>query len=714
MSAPTAVAPATRRVVRGRAQRRVPAIDGIRGFALLGMLAWHARIPWVQGGFARMTVFFVLAGYLAASSQLRIAERSARPFAGFWARRARRLVPITLLGVLIAVGATALVGGPVARGQALGDATSVIFSFSNWRFILAGREYGAMFEQASAFQHFWSLSVEEQCFLALPLLLAAIGLATRRSQRRSAEQHRAAEQRPSAEQGGTRRLQLTVALAVALAATPLVITMSADAAYYSTIVRGGEFLAGVALAMWWQGQRSKGTSSSTVARWDVAGLAGFGILLLVMATMDRETTWLYRGGMGVFAIPAVALLGGVVVGGPWVNRVLGWRPLAALGRWAFPIYVLHWPLFLVMDDRFPTVPRGLLVAAELALAVALGAAVHRWIERPLMPGTGALSDAINGMFWSRPRRVVIAGVLGVTVCLLAAAAIPEATDSIDFAAAEAESGTDLSLDEARALVDSADDASLLDSGAVDAILNDTDTALPGLPVFRDPERVGVALFGGSTALTIALGGEALAEFDEGYEAIPGYSPLGCGILDEGVRGDREDPPDPEPPNPVPATCEERNLRWAATAIAHQVDVAVVGASMMDVLDWQLPGDDEWRALGDPAFDDYLADQLRSTADAFRAQGVDEVIWLTPIPPPERLGERRMAERAERQSRYSQIVAQVAEETNTTVVDLGAWAQSLPVEERRTLTPDGVHPDLQGARRIWSELLGPSILGLTSA
>ena len=89
---------------------RVPALDGLRGFALLGMMAWHAQVSWVKGGFARMTVFFVLAGYLATRSALRSREAyggregSRNAVSGgfnFWARRARRLLPVTAIGAFL-------------------------------------------------------------------------------------------------------------------------------------------------------------------------------------------------------------------------------------------------------------------------------------------------------------------------------------------------------------------------------------------------------------------------------------------------------------------------------------------------------------------------------------------------------------------------------------------------------------------------------------
>ena len=656
------------------------------------MLAWHAQIGWVKGGFARMTIFFVLAKFLAASSQLRLSgSGDPRPFLSFWGRRARRLLPVTVLGVLVSIATTAAVGGSLARDQALGDTASVLFSYSNWRFILGAREYGEMFETSSAFQHYWSLSVEEQCFVALPVLLAVAVGASRRW----------APSRP-----GVASAAILGAPAATLAAIPLVVTMSSDAAYYSTVVRGGEFLAGAAFAVWWRGRRGTPPRAPQLLRWDLAGLAGLATLVVVMLTMERDAAWLYRGGMGLFAIPAVALLAGIVAGGPRVNRVLALRPLRDLGRWAFPIYVLHWPLFLVMDELFDGVPRTPLVIAELALSVAIGAVVHHRIERPLMPPrhTDAPSAAA-AVLWGRPRRAVLCVGGAMVLCLVAAAAVPAREPALDFAAAE-EQSTSLSPDQAAELLEGGRSLTPAD---VERILGDEHTARPGAPVLRDPARQGVAVFGGSTALMLALGGDQLTAASRDHQAIPGYSPLGCGLLDAGVRGDRSDSPEAEAPRTVPDECRTRDLRWAATAIAHQVDVALVAASMMEVVDWQLPGDENWRTLGDPVLDAAVADAMRSAVAALHDVGVERVLLLTPVPPPPSMPEASREVRLRRQARYAELAQQVAVEVGAELVDLGGWIEALPREEREQLTPDGVHPNVAGARRIWTEFLGPAVL-----
>ena len=249
-------------------RERSAALDGLRGLALLGMMAWHAQIGWVKGGFARMTIFFVLAGFLAARSYLGIRDRrGSRPFRTFWTRRARRLLPITALGIAFAVAVTIAIGSNRAQQSLGGDALSVIGNVSNWRFMVDDRSYGAMFENPSAFQHFWSLSIEEQWFVLIPLVLAvAAWIGTRR------------------EAWGR---HVVAVAAVALGLVPLVLDHTPDQAYYGTHVRGAEFLAGVWLALWLRHRETIGWRPGPRRVLAGAGAASLVVLVGVMLTVDR-------------------------------------------------------------------------------------------------------------------------------------------------------------------------------------------------------------------------------------------------------------------------------------------------------------------------------------------------------------------------------------------------------------------------------------------
>lgn len=635
-----------------------------------------------------MTIFFVLAGFLAARSLVAASGRSTRPFLEFWGRRARRLLPMTIVGVAAGIAVTAVWGGYEARRAAAGDALSVFASFSNWRFAFQDRPYGALFEAPSAFQHYWTLSVEEQCFLLLPGLLAAAAVVTRR-------------------RGPHASAVALGLLAVVLGVLPVFWVQSVDVVYYGTHVRIAEFLAGVVFALAWGDRNGTDLTARWRRVWSWAGTVGLVSLIVVMLTIDRDHAWLYRGGMGLFAIPAVMLLGGVMVGG-FSERVLAWSPLAALGRWTFSIYVLHWPLYQVLEVELSGVPRWLLSTIEVGVAIALGGVVYRWIERPLLP----TSRTATSRAWGRTAVAVPTATVGMVVCLTAALALPPGSPPVDFERAAEEGAVAIAPDVAAAIV--ADDSEQ-STPSVETPIESSDgllfvgTTESGFPIIRDLSKPGIATFGGSTALTLGLGSETWTA-DAGVQPIPGYSPLGCGVLVEGERGIAGLPPtDPLAPAAPPGVCTARNLRWSAAAKAHRVDIAVIPASRFDLLDWRLPGASRWESVTDGSIQAALSVELESAIDALAAVGVQQVVLLTPVAPAPWLSPGDAQQARSRATAYSTVIAALAERRpDTLVADVLDWSSRLTAVEYRRAFPDGVHPSEGGAARVWAEVIGPAL------
>ena len=151
-----------------------PALDGLRAFAVLSVFAYHLDAGWMRGGFLGVDTFFVLSGFLITSLLIgEWARRGGISFAGFWARRARRLLPALLL-VLLAVAAFAVLEVPADQLDRLrGDGLATLFYGANWRFIESGQSYFDLFSEASPLRHMWSLAIEEQFYLVWPLITFA-------------------------------------------------------------------------------------------------------------------------------------------------------------------------------------------------------------------------------------------------------------------------------------------------------------------------------------------------------------------------------------------------------------------------------------------------------------------------------------------------------------------------------------------------------------
>ncbi|MCW2853067.1 MAG: acyltransferase, partial [Nocardioides sp.] len=152
-----------------------PDIEGLRAVAVLSVLIYHAGLAWVPGGYVGVDVFFVISGFLITSLMVREVERTGRlGLTGFWARRARRLLPAsTLVLVFSAVVAFAVL--PVnTRRDFGGDIVAAAGYVVNWRLGLRAVDYLAENVGASPVQHYWSLAVEEQFYVVWPLLIAAM------------------------------------------------------------------------------------------------------------------------------------------------------------------------------------------------------------------------------------------------------------------------------------------------------------------------------------------------------------------------------------------------------------------------------------------------------------------------------------------------------------------------------------------------------------
>ena len=224
--------------VTARRARYVPALDGLRALAILAVLAFHGGMPWATGGFLGVDAFFVLSGYLITSLLLAEWEQSGRiDLPSFWKRRARRLLPALLLMVAaITLGARTLLPAEELR-LLRGDGLAALFYVANWRMILRGGDYFAQTASPSPLEHTWSLGIEEQFYLAWPLLVAALLVGTVAA---------------GARRAALRRATLLCAIGVAVSTVLLAALYRAEdpgRAYYGTDTRGASLLIGAGLAI---------------------------------------------------------------------------------------------------------------------------------------------------------------------------------------------------------------------------------------------------------------------------------------------------------------------------------------------------------------------------------------------------------------------------------------------------------------------------------
>jgi len=355
-----------------RTATRRPGLDGLRGLAVIAVIAFHEQLSAFPGGFLGVDVFFVLSGYLITDLLTAHWNRYGRlDLRGFWARRARRLLPALAVLLVVVTAATAVI--EPAQLAALRSALLAAVTYSsNWWQALAHQSYFARFGPPPPLQHLWSLAIEEQFYLVWPLLLIVI-LKTCRSR----------HLRAGLAWSGAALSALAMALVYVPGGDP-------SRVYYGTDTHASALFIGSALALTWPLRRLGPLGG--LETWDgdrtripdALGLAGIAVLAWAMGHFAGTDRVLYPAGLLVAALAA----GGVVLAAASPGLV-GWALGRSVPRWvgirSYGIYLWHWPVIALATAAFPQQrPADWIWLPEAAISVGLAAASWRWVEEPII------------------------------------------------------------------------------------------------------------------------------------------------------------------------------------------------------------------------------------------------------------------------------------------------------------------------------------------
>jgi peptidoglycan/LPS O-acetylase OafA/YrhL len=365
-----------------RRLRPVPALDGLRGIAVLLIFLAHTEeiflLSWViqshgngflQGGVLGVDLFFVLSGFLITALLLREqAEHGRARLGSFYARRALRLLPA--LFALLAVQAIYAVVTHLPKDIEVSTIVAAVFYYLNW-YWAAGNTV------AAGLSNLWSLSVEEQFYLVWPaLLFLFFGL-----RRRVA----------------TVTAVLVIAIAVVFVHRIMLWNDGASiiAIFVRTDTRADSLLIGVLLAQLWVRRRTP-TRGLGIAAW-IGALVFFLCVAFTRAAtgilFPPKNAFLYLGGFTVVALAGAAVILATVEGRWSGSRLLSWSPLRAVGRVSYGLYLWHLAVFTAVArycSHWPVVP-------EIGFAWALSAAftIASWnvVERPFRSWKNRLGPA---------------------------------------------------------------------------------------------------------------------------------------------------------------------------------------------------------------------------------------------------------------------------------------------------------------------------------
>jgi peptidoglycan/LPS O-acetylase OafA/YrhL len=335
-----------------------PDVEGLRAIAILVVVLYHAGVTWIPGGYVGVDVFFVISGFVITMTLTRELGRDGRiSIAGFYARRALRLLPAASAVIIVTLVASWLWLPPLLLRGIAQDALACTLYAINYRLALVGVDYFAV-DVPSPFQHFWSLAVEEQFYFVWPLLLMLLAtgaVSWRRARHRSLRIGRTAT-------------VLVAIIIVSFVACVWLTQRSLPWAYFSAPTRAWELGIGALVAI---GARRLARLPALPA----AGLTWLGLAALVGSALWFTDATAFPGYAA--ALPVVGT-GLVIAGGCAAPRfgaetLLRTPVFQGIGKVSYSWYLWHWPVLIiapyVLGTDLPLWQRLSLVAGSLAVAV---------------------------------------------------------------------------------------------------------------------------------------------------------------------------------------------------------------------------------------------------------------------------------------------------------------------------------------------------------
>jgi peptidoglycan/LPS O-acetylase OafA/YrhL len=634
----------------------VPALDGLRAVALVGVLCFHQRFAWAPGGFLGVSTFFTLSGFLIARLALGEWGRTGTlSLGGFWERRARRLLPaalVTVAGVALLAWRTGI-GGQAVHGDLLASLAYV----ANWRFAATSGDYGQLFTDPSPVAHMWSLAIEEQFYLLFPVVFILL----------MRDRGRGGPGRVLRRAGA---VWAALALASFASAAWVARSGSSGLAYYATTTRAAEILVGVVAAyvvVSRPGRRLLARRGVGVGLTVAAPVAVVGLAWLWHVT-SLGSPALFRGVTALNSLLTVVLVVAVTRAGARgpASAVLGLWPLRQVGKVSYGAYLLHWPVFLVLDtERTHVDAPGRLFVLRVAVTFALATAMYLLVEAPLR----------HRVRVGRRRLATGFAIAMVGVAVLAVA-VPVPVGAGYGVGVEATTAGGWKVRPSGA-------------GAADA-----------------PD---VLVLGDSVAWSI---GPAFGAWNKAHPdrqlAVTGYTPFGCPLGGheyplQWVTGEWSPWPD----------CVAWHRDLADVVPRMEADVVVFTSGVFELGERRIDG--EWVHIGDPAYDDWLRGRLAYLADLMATVDAP-VLWMTfahvrlrDSSDPTRPWQEIPGNDPARVDRLNELLREVVDgRPGFELVELGAWTDAKPDGGFEPDFRDGTHYQWGAADELGT-WLAPQVL-----
>ncbi len=365
--------------------RYIRSLDGLRGIAVLAVIAYHLNFTWAPGGLLGVTIFFVLSGYLITNLLLIEYEKNNKiNLKNFWIRRARRLLP-GMITVLFFITAWATLFAQPFLDRLRGDFFPALLYYSNWWYIFQDLSYFETMSTPSLLTHFWSLAIEEQFYIIWPLLLVA-AFHFRMNKKQVVNL--------------TLLLSLLSALLMAFFYSP---TADPSRVYYGTDTRAFSLLIGATLAFIWPSHKMSKTIPTFLRHTiDVIGTVCLIAILIMIGYINHYDSFLYRGGMFLISILTALLLTVLIHPASKLSKAMTFKPLTWVGERSYSIYLWHYPIILLTSPQISTNDASTIrILFQMGLTIVFSALSFKYIENPIRKGAiGHFYKKVRSSEWT--------------------------------------------------------------------------------------------------------------------------------------------------------------------------------------------------------------------------------------------------------------------------------------------------------------------------
>lgn len=347
--------------------RYITGFDGIRTIAVIGVIFYHLFPNIVKGGYLGVPVFFVISGYLIVDLLRQEWDVTHKiDLKSFYFRRMKRLYP-ALIGVLVLSASYITLFQRNLLNNLRGVVVSSLLYFNNYWQIENQLSYFDRFHNPNPFTHLWSLSVEGQNYLILPLIFLLFYQVIRKK----------------------RNLATFFLLGSILSAIWMAICfkpgIDPTAVYDSTFTRLSSIWLGASLAIVWPSNRLK-TQISVQAKktLDIAGVIALLGIMISFLTLSAQSSFLYYGGMYLVSILSAVLVAATAHPGADFNRFLTNPVFDYIGKRSYGIYLYQFPVMIFYESVVKNINHYLWLhtIAEVALILVVSELSYRWIEVP--------------------------------------------------------------------------------------------------------------------------------------------------------------------------------------------------------------------------------------------------------------------------------------------------------------------------------------------